>query len=409
MPDDDTISLMDLILVLAKHLRLIIGITSLVALVVFSYLMASKLLPTAQSPMPDVYTANATLLIESSSGGIASQIPSELARFAGNLDFSDDGTNNRELAVRLLNSRGVLDSVAEELNLDQRLQLEEPTRRRYRDYLRDKIQTESDNSTGAIQISFTDTDPEFAAAAIAVLIEQVENRFTELGVDQNQLKAELLDERLSEVSSRIEELETRIEDFQQTHGILSTDSVAQQQTQLLGELRSQLVLTELELDYSSEFTSANSLEMQRMQARRDSYQELIQNLEGGEQSVAIDSLGFRSAELPGLIFEFERLTRELDVQSAIYRSLSQEAEVTRLSSMSRAPVFQILEAPEVPEQKSGPSRAMTAIIATITAFFLSVFLAFVLEYIHRVQQDPEEGEKLSAVKRSIHDSLVFWK
>ncbi|MDA3947811.1 MAG: hypothetical protein PF508_01180 [Spirochaeta sp.] len=42
---------------------------------------------------------------------------------------------------------------------------------------------------------------------------------------------------------------------------------------------------------------------------------------------------------------------------------------------------------------------MVIVIATITAFFLTVFLAFVLEYMRRVRNDPEEMGKLRAAWR----------
>ena len=47
-----------------------------------------------------------------------------------------------------------------------------------------------------------------------------------------------------------------------------------------------------------------------------------------------------------------------------------------------------------PEEGTDP--AMIVVIATITALFLFIFLAFVLEYVGRVKQEPEEMEKLKA-------------
>ncbi len=49
------------------------------------------------------------------------------------------------------------------------------------------------------------------------------------------------------------------------------------------------------------------------------------------------------------------------------------------------------------EDRAG--RSMILIITVITAFFLTVFLAFVVEYIHRVRQEPEEMEKIAAAWR----------
>jgi hypothetical protein len=39
-------------------------------------------------------------------------------------------------------------------------------------------------------------------------------------------------------------------------------------------------------------------------------------------------------------------------------------------------------------------RAKTAVVAVMAALFLSIFLAFVLEYIERVKADPESAEKI---------------
>lgn len=46
-------------------------------------------------------------------------------------------------------------------------------------------------------------------------------------------------------------------------------------------------------------------------------------------------------------------------------------------------------------QETSGNQSMVVVIASITAFFLTVFLAFVLEYIRRVRQDPEEMKKLA--------------
>lgn len=51
----------------------------------------------------------------------------------------------------------------------------------------------------------------------------------------------------------------------------------------------------------------------------------------------------------------------------------------------------------LPQETRDP--AMILVIATITAFFLTVFLAFVLEYVRRVRKDPEEMGKLRAAWR----------
>ncbi len=58
-----------------------------------------------------------------------------------------------------------------------------------------------------------------------------------------------------------------------------------------------------------------------------------------------------------------------------------------------------VSAPTVDSATTGNNPSMLVVIATITAFFLAVFLAFVLEYIRRVRMDPEEVDKLRAAWR----------
>jgi hypothetical protein len=53
------------------------------------------------------------------------------------------------------------------------------------------------------------------------------------------------------------------------------------------------------------------------------------------------------------------------------------------------------------EDTTGTGRSTIVVITTITAFFLTVFLAFVLEYIRRVRQEPEEMEKLESAWRRL--------
>ena len=62
------------------------------------------------------------------------------------------------------------------------------------------------------------------------------------------------------------------------------------------------------------------------------------------------------------------------------------------------PIFQILERPEIPDLKAGPSRGKLCIIITFAAFFMSVFLAFALNAWKNIKNDPVAAEKLQLKK-----------
>lgn len=65
---------------------------------------------------------------------------------------------------------------------------------------------------------------------------------------------------------------------------------------------------------------------------------------------------------------------------------------------SRA-LLTVVDGTTIFEELSGTGRSTIVVITTITVFFMTVFLAFVLEYIRRVRQDREEMAKLEAAWR----------
>ena len=61
--DDGEISLLDLIAVLWRWKRLVIGLTGLVMIGIVTYAIVSKVLSPEKSYLPDMYTSSAMMLI----------------------------------------------------------------------------------------------------------------------------------------------------------------------------------------------------------------------------------------------------------------------------------------------------------------------------------------------------------
>lgn len=97
--------------------------------------------------------------------------------------------------------------------------------------------------------------------------------------------------------------------------------------------------------------------------------------------------------------EQKRIELELSAQQEVYTQLRTQLELLKVEMQTETPVFQILERPSVPDMKSGPSRGKLCIIVTFAAFFVSVFLAFLLNAIENIRKDPEAMEKLQSTKK----------
>jgi hypothetical protein len=120
----------------------------------------------------------------------------------------------------------------------------------------------------------------------------------------------------------------------------------------------------------------------------------IQNLEIVGHRLEQTVSGRAPASIPSITLERSRIALELAAQQQVYSLLTVQYELLKITMASEKPVFQVLEMAEVPDQKSGPSRGLICIIVTFAAGFFSVFLAFVLNALSNIRNDPEAMAKL---------------
>jgi tyrosine-protein kinase Etk/Wzc len=139
----------------------------------------------------------------------------------------------------------------------------------------------------------------------------------------------------------------------------------------------------MEIKNYTRFSRIEDPELLRLQSERDNLQELI----GQNES------RFGGLDLPSLSLEFARMRMALDIQTRIFESLSEQYEITKLTLESE-PVFQILELAEAPDEKTSPSRSKICLVATVVAFFFSVFLAFVLHAVKQLRSDPSRLRRI---------------
>ena len=401
--DEDEISLIDLAAVIWKHKWLILGIPFLVGLGTVIYAVISIVLPPELSPMPNVYRAQAVVLLSDDVGsGGALQAALASSGLAGMAGFPGVQTSSSgDLAVMLLGSNTIVDRVVEDFDIIQRHNIEEAPRTRARELIRDKSSFTFRPETNTVVIAYEDIDPEFSARVARRFVELLVARFDTIGSTQNQRQVRLLELKIAEVETEIFRLEEEIQDFQREYGTISPQVFAQEQIRILAEMRARLINKEMELSAFGEFTRADHPVTQQLTAERDQLRLTITELEQryfGARSngnSAAQRPAFGSQDIPELSVRFGRLERELRVQAGIYEVLTRQYEVTRLSLDGDEAQLQVLEPADVPELKSGPSRAIMVIVATFASGFLAVFLAFFLEFLHGLRADPEVRAKFA--------------
>jgi uncharacterized protein involved in exopolysaccharide biosynthesis len=219
---DDEISLLDLFSVLWQRRRMIISVTIIAMIGIIIFSVISLVLPSEKSPLPNKYTPKALMLIDDKSssggGGLASMLNASgmgsLASLAGvNIPGN---TSNSQLAVFLIGTNTLLDSIVDEFNLIDRYKIKKSPRGNSRKKLKKILKADSDEKSGVLTISFTDKDPVLAKNVVNYCTAFLEKRFDELGLDKNKIEKENLELNLAATLLDVQELEEESRKLEQS-------------------------------------------------------------------------------------------------------------------------------------------------------------------------------------------------
>ena len=210
--DIDEISLIDLFVVLWRYKIMIIVITLVGAIGAVVFSVISLKLPPNKSPLPNLYTSRASMLINDASsqgGGLSSMLNSSgLGNLAG-LAGVTRGATFSQLAIYLANSNSLLDAIADEFDLMSRYttRRNRSPRTSIRNSLKRSLVASADDKSGVFTIRFTHIDPEFAQRVVNFSVLYLQEWFSELRIDKNRIEERNLETNISNTFEEIKKLE----------------------------------------------------------------------------------------------------------------------------------------------------------------------------------------------------------
>lgn len=388
--DDDEISLLDLAATLLAHKKMIATVTIGAAVAALLYALVSIVLPSTISYLPNRYTAKASILVSDQSSGLSSMLSSSgLGSLASLAGISGGGSSTGELAVAIAKSNTTIDELNAEFDFTSRYKIKESVKSQTREAFLNNFSASLDDKTGILSLSFEDIDPEYAMRVVNRTVEILDRRFMALGGSKALDQTRLLETKLADVQTEMTRLQTKLQDFTSRYGVLSVEALATEQVTVMARLRAELIMKDIEIENYKKFSTIDDPVIRRLRNERDSIATAIAEVESGKSGVLP-----RQKDIPALAFEYAQIQRDLLVQTEIFKLITQQYELAKMSAEGQEPSFQVLELAEAPDKKSGPSRSMICVVATMAAFFLAVLLAFVLEAVKNIRSDPEAMAKL---------------
>jgi len=142
----------------------------------------------------------------------------------------------------------------------------------------------------------------------------------------------------------------------------------------------------------------NKITKVNLEKNLDSTWKEIQKLTYDLKNLTVSISDGRKLRTTETTLEQFKIEMELTAQKTVYSQLKSQLEMLKIQMQTETPTFQILEFPTIPDRKSGPSRGMLGIIVSFAAVFIAIFLAFLLNAIENVKNDPEAMAKLKGKK-----------
>ena len=400
---DDTISLFDLVAVLARRWRLIFFSTFFAGL----FIVALSLYTTRiagegdWNPLRNVYSSEVVILLRDpdSSGGVQSPQGSADVGILSGLTITGGGQRGDDaaLALKLMTGQTLLDSVIEELDLLSDFAGAEFPRIAARNTLSSSLTPEFDGASGLLTVSFQHTDPVFAADVLTVITRRLEERFASLTRSSARDREVAIQRQLTQIEDEIAEARSALTSFQERYGVIDPQSQGNQTLELITRFRQQKFELELERQRILELVrDASDPQIRRIDEQIAGINRIIRELQTGFQvyspiSMPLDQVG-------PLTVRYSELSRDLALNEQLYATFELQLINTRIESQDTSTRFQMVEPPEVPGGAIGPNRRNISLVVTVATFFLAVFTAFILEYFSRAAHDPEERRKIEFIK-----------
>lgn len=367
-PSDDEINLLDLLLVLVKNKRMILG--SMVAAFVLA--CGATLL------MPNIYTATARLLPpQQEKSGLGAMLSGmgDLAALAG----ISTGGGSADLYVGMLKSRTVADAVIERFDLMQRFKWEK--RDDAYSALEGKITIAADKRTGFITVAVDDEDPRFAADLANTYVDELKRLNVQINLSSAGRERVFLEERLAVVKADLAASEDSLREFQQSNKAIKIDAQATAVIETIARLRGEIASKEVELGVLLTSQTEQNPQVRALREGIGQFKAQLRKLEDSSTGRKVSSDVFISAaDMPDVGLQYARLIRDFKVQETLFELLTKQYELAKISEAKNTSSLQVLDTAAVPDRKNKPKRSLIVLMATFAVGFISVLIAFIREF-----------------------------
>jgi uncharacterized protein involved in exopolysaccharide biosynthesis len=357
-----------------------------------------------------------TLILPKWYKSVASVFPAEKADLLGGLEgiaslaksFSPgkalsslSGNTETDRYLAILKSATVLNAVIQKFDLVHVYEITsypmEKTTKELLSNVEFTVETE-----GNLTITVYDTDPRRAADMANYFVEMLNTKNTELQVQNAHGNRQFIEERYKKNLSDLAAAEDSLKAFQKKYGVIALPEQVEASIKAAAEITGQIALKEVQANVLRRTQSADNPSVIATQIEIDEFRNKLSQMNSGAHIPKNEMNVFVPfSKMPDLGGEYIRRFRDVEIQYKILQFITPLYEQAKVEERRQTPSVLILDKAGPAERKSKPKISLYALIALMMSLLLSLFTAFVIEAIAKLQSNKQEDLKnLLTVLRS---------
>jgi uncharacterized protein involved in exopolysaccharide biosynthesis len=370
------VDFLDLLLVLARKKKRILGVTLGAALLATILVLL----------LPKSYTATATILPPEQRQSSLTSMLGQFGALAGLSGANAGPENSADLFVAMLKSRTVADRLIDQFDLRRvyRVKTYEAARRKLAGASR--IDAGDD---GLITIAVTARNPRQAADLANAYVDELHSLNDRLAISEASQRRLFYQQKLDAEREALSQAELALQQVQQKSGLVRPDAQGKAIIDAVATTRAQVAMQEVRIQAMRSYATGNNPDLKRAEKELAGMQAQLAKLERNTGEVGNGNLEVPTRRLPEAELNYLRSLRDVKYHESVYDFLSKQLEAARIDEAKDAVVVQVVDKAIPPEQKSGPRRLLIVSVTAILAFFFSCVLIILAAAARRKLEDPD--------------------
>jgi uncharacterized protein involved in exopolysaccharide biosynthesis len=270
------------------------------------------------------------------------------------------------LFVGILRSRTVEDRIAERFQLKKvyAIKLEEDVRGK----LFENTTVSEDRKSGILTIAVTDHDPRRAAEMAQGYVDELNQLVAELSTSSAHRERVFLEGRLRAVKQDLDDASKQFSQFASKNNTIDIKEQGRAMLQGASTVEGELIASQSELKGLEEIYADNNVRVRSLRAKITELRRQLEKL-GGQGAADTGQAGDSSGDaypsirkLPLLGVTYADLYRRMQIEEAVYETLTQQYELAKVQEAKETPSVKVLDAASIPQKKSFPPRSLITLL-----------------------------------------------